>query len=882
VKRLLRALLAAALVLALPWPALAQAVREVRLLVTVLDPSNAVVPGAMVTVTGLDEATKKTSPPVATTNADGVSTVPALAAGRYTVRAEFAGFDAGELKDVRLRPGDNRQIIVLPLQKVEQQVDVQQDRQAQAADRQGSAFGTTLTREQMDALSDDPDQMQQQLQDMAGPGAVIRIDSFEGGSLPPKAQIKAIHITRDQFAAENHGSEGTFIDIITQPGVGPVRTFVNYFAHASGMAARNPLAPIKGTDQAQNYGFFTSGGLIKNRASFALGVRGNRAAETPVLDAALPGGISAQTLGVNAPRDNRFINGNFDYAVTRDQTLRLAYNGNDIVNHNAGVGGYNLPDRAFTSENHVHSFRAQEAGPVGRRMFTNTRINFGWTDTAQRSAIEAPTIRVLDAFTSGGAQVAGGRHSKDLNVASDFDYVRGIHSLRAGVLVDANWFHSDDTSNYLGTYTFESLDAYNAGQPASFTRRIGDPRITYDNIQAGIYIQDDIRVRKSLTLTPGVRYEAQTHLHDGGNVGPRLGITWAPFKNGKTTLRASWGEFYDWLPPTTYEQTLRVDGFRQQELNIVDPGYPEVSGTGIVPPVNRYLLDPALRNPRSSRVSGGLDYAFTPRLRASATYRYIRGSDQFRGLNLNQPIDGVRPQPAFGNVVDVVSDAANRQHIVQFFAQTPPPPPFSNSQTPLWDWKRWGFFSGYTFTKNENNSDGPFSTPATGSLAADWGPAGGVNRHRAQAGFTSAALRNFFWQLDGSYMTGAPYTLQTGFDDNGDLIFNDRPAGVGRNTLWMPAQFALNLGAGYSWTFGPKIIIPAGPMIYGTPAGVSVTTIAPPPQGRFRINLNVFITNITNHKNFAGYTGVMTSPLFERPTTAINPRRVNIGLGLNF
>jgi hypothetical protein len=71
-------------------------------------------------------------------------------------------------------------------------------------------------------------------------------------------------------------------------------------------------------------------------------------------------------------------------------------------------------------------------------------------------------------------------------------------------------------------------------------------------------------------------------------------------------------------------------------------------------------------------------------------------------------------------------------------------------------------------------------------------------------------------------------------------------------------------------------------MIYGTPAGVSVTTIAPPPQGRFRINLNVFITNMTNHKNFAGYTGVMTSPLFERPTTAINPRRVNIGLGLNF
>ena len=43
-----------------------------------------------------------------------------------------------------------------------------------------------------------------------------------------------------------------------------------------------------------------------------------------------------------------------------------------------------------------------------------------------------------------------------------------------------------------------------------------------------------------------------------------MGATWAPFKDGKTTLRASWGIFYDWLPTNTYEQTIRIDGFRQQ------------------------------------------------------------------------------------------------------------------------------------------------------------------------------------------------------------------------------------------------------------------------------------------------------------------------------
>jgi len=43
-------------------------------------------------------------------------------------------------------------------------------------------------------------------------------------------------------------------------------------------------------------------------------------------------------------------------------------------------------------------------------------------------------------------------------------------------------------------------------------------------------------------------------------VAPRVGITWAPFASGRTTIRSSWGLFYDWLPLNTYEQTLRVDG----------------------------------------------------------------------------------------------------------------------------------------------------------------------------------------------------------------------------------------------------------------------------------------------------------------------------------
>ena len=126
-------------------------------------------------------------------------------------------------------------------------------------------------------------------------------------------------------------------------------------------------------------------------------------------------------------------------------------------------------------------------------------------------------------------------------------------------------------SNYLGTYTFDSLAAYQAGQPTSYTRRIGDPNVDLYHVTSAVYVQDDIRVRKNLTLSPGLRYEVQTHVRDYNNLGPRFGMTWAPFKSGKTTFRGSAGIFYDWLNQNTLEQVIRVDGSHQQEVNLVNP-----------------------------------------------------------------------------------------------------------------------------------------------------------------------------------------------------------------------------------------------------------------------------------------------------------------------
>jgi hypothetical protein len=862
-------------------PAWAQPAGSGTLRVTVVDPSNAVVPGATVTVTGAEDATRDdTIAPVRTTEG-GIATIPNLKPGRYVVQAQFPGFETRVLTDVRIRPGENKQVAVLQIPKLEQSVTVGQNRQEVASDPRGPSFGTTLTREQIELLSDDPITLRQQLQDMAGPGAVIRVDGFDGSPLPAKAQIRSIRISRDQFAAEFHSAGGVSIEIITQPGLGPIRYNSNFSSRSGGLSARSPFVATKGPEGTSRYGLGLGGGLIKNKSSFNINIFGTDGYDTPNLNVARPTGTVSEPLPLKSQRGNLFVNGQMDYALTLDQTLRVGYNLNRFTNDNIGIGGYDEVDRAFSNENTQHNVRVQHYGPVGRRAFSRSRVQLFLTDTSSRSAIAAPTVRVNDAFTSGGAQVSGGDHGRRVNLGTDLDYVRGRQSVRAGLAADAAWVHSDATANYLGTYTFDNLDAYLAGRPSNYTRRIGDPRLSYRTFQGALYAQDDIRPRKNLTLSAGVRYEIQTHVGDSSNFGPRFGVTWAPFKSGQTTLRGSAGMFYDWLPNGTYEQALRVDGLRQQELNILNPAFPDPGTDGVIPPINRYLLDDAYHMPRIQRVSTGIDQGLLKTIRVSATYSYQRAARLARGLNLNAPVDGVRPNPAFRNIVEVVSDAASWQHQLQVDANINPGALLPAFKGPRISWKRTTVFLNYAMTTIENNTDGPFGVLATGDLSRERGPAADDVRQRINMAFNNQIVRNLIVSVNVNAQSPSAYTLLTGRDDNGDGVFNDRPAGIDRNTLRASGQFNLNLLLGYQFAFGRTAPLPPGIGVFG---GGNAATVRTFDQGTARYRLGLFLQafNLTNHANYLGYSGTLLSPFFRQPTAVRDMRKIDVGFNLTF
>jgi hypothetical protein len=180
------------------------------------------------------------------------------------------------------------------------------------------------------------------------------------------------------------------------------------------------------------------------------------------------------------------------------------------------------------------------------------------------------------------------------------------------------------------------------------------------------------------------------------------------------------------------------------------------------------------------------------------------------------------------------------------------------------NWRRMNLQAGYTLTRADNNSDGWFSVPPTGSVEDDWGPGPADSPYRINIVATATQLRNLTSVLTWVANAGQVYTETTGGDDNGDGIVNDRRPGVGLRSLRGDRQFTMNARLTYAFILGGAA---------GGGPGV-------PP--RRRLNLFTNVTNLTNRANFSGYSGVITSGFYQRPTFVQNPRRVEVGMNMTF
>jgi hypothetical protein len=206
------------------------------------------------------------------------------------------------------------------------------------------------------------------------------------------------------------------------------------------------------------------------------------------------------------------------------------------------------------------------------------------------------------------------------------------------------------------------------------------------------------------------------------------------------------------------------------------------------------------------------------------------------------------------------------------------------STGPRFSWRRGLSISGfYTYGRNYDNTDGAFSIPPSLNPYDEWGPANFDRRHNGFVAMTTSALRNFSGRLSFNGTSAPPLTIRTGLDDNGDLIFNDRPIGVARNSARTRATWNSSANFGYSFTLGKKQVTSGGGVqIMGSPAGLTVNPTAAQTMPRYRLNVSVNIQNLLNQAVYSGFSGVMTSPFFLQPTRADGVRRVTFNTNVSF
>jgi hypothetical protein len=851
-------------------PCLAQT--QASLEVIVKDPTGALISKAQV------QLLKNGKPQsLSSTSQRGEARFNKLAAGRYQVHIQAAGFKALDLTDIDLTTGPHRREVTLEIDVIKVDVDVEEEARVRNTNPNGPAFSNVLTADQIAQLPDDPDEFENAINQLAGPGAQIRVNGFRGGKLPPKSQIREIRFRMNPYAPENHDAGFGLVDITTKPGVNSWHGSFNFGFRDESLNGRQVFAPFRGPEQQRRFGLSMDGPIWKNRTSLFLNADGSLFFDARPIFATLPSG----TLSDLAYRPSRRLNldARLEHALTKTHTSRFQFQRNASALDNLGVGDFDLPSRGYSQDQTEYIARLGDSGVFGKKFFNEMRLQARWLETEARSVNLGQTILVPGSFSEGSAQRSGGRRQLEFELADNVDYALDKHGIRFGGQLETGGYRSNDRTNAFGTFQFADLAAYEDGRPTQYTQRIGDPTVKYRQYQFGWYVQDDFRVRKNLTLSYGARHEFQNHVPGKFNIAPRLGFVWSPKKNGSITIRGGAGIFYDWFAAQTYEQTLRVDGQRQRDLVIVNPGFPNPFSGGMqtVLPPSRIQMDPDLQIPYIMQSSIGLETNPFKKFRLTTNYQYQRGVHLLHGQNLNAPIPGFgRPDPAAGNITNIESSAYQSSHRLMVGIG-----PAKFVQGLFWN-------INYLLMKNTNEADSPSSLPSDNfNLRADRGPAASDFRHLI-SGFISKRLPMGLSISTIFQATSAlPYNVTTGFDNNGDTVINDRPAGVERNSARGAGRW--EIGSRLSWgrDFGPEQQQTAGgPQIrmvrIGGGDGAAPPSLPNAATKKYRLEFYAQAFNLLNHANLGAFSGVETSPFFGHATSAQPPRRIELGLRFNF
>ncbi len=817
-----RHLLVSCLALTLPAALMAQNTGSLRGQVT--DQSGAAVPNASVTLTGPDNSVK-----VGQTDQTGNYTVNGLAPGQYTVRVMAPGFTLFEKQGMELDTGRATTLDVPLAIAVEKQEVTVADTQQIAVDPDKNAGALVLKGEDIDALPDDPDDLQADLLALAGPaagpnGGQIFVDGFSNGQLPPKDSIREIRINSNPFSAEFDQSGYGRVEIFTKAGTDKTHGMVQMNYGDSIWNARNPFSTNKPYYNTQNLNANLSGSLFKKVSLFLdFERRANKNAD--LINAQLmtpenPTPTLFQT-SIIAPNTLYRLSPRVSWAVTPNFTLDGRYNYNSISSSNNGVGGTNLLSTASTNQTTNQNVALTGTWIVNPAAINESRFNWQHAYNNQTGVNPVVNISVADGFTTGSNFPLQYLHQNNLEYQNYTSITHKTHFLKFGARLREGLEGSYSTNNFPGQFTWSSAAAYTnflegvlAGQnlptlfnegygPFQYTQAGGLALQNVNQFDAGLFIQDDWKILPNLTLSPGLRYEIQNNIGDKADFAPRIGVAWGigpgqgRNKTPNTVFRFGYGWFYTRFPIGNVLNAERFNGTNQISYNLnaqqlqANPFLPadaleqmgfssSISDAIGIPTPNlsqyasaastTYHIDPSLMAPRQMQTAIGVDRSLPRNMTLSVNFIDTRGVHEFQTVDINTPLNYSVLNPSAA--VYPLGSAAGVYNLYESGGIFKQNQLIFNMRVPFSKFSLQGYYVYGHASADAAVPSNPFN------FAQDYGRAPYDIRHRVQIEGTVYLPWKVRLNPNISFQTAPPFNIVQGIDEYGDTLTNSRPAFV--------------------------------------------------------------------------------------------------------
>jgi hypothetical protein len=748
----------------------------------VQDPSGAVIPGASIALTTQNSQTQQTK-----SGADGRYAFHALAPGSYAITATAKGFAPLTISNVVLAAGQTQELnLPLAIAVEEQEVLVQGQNQGVSINPDQNSSAMVIKGGDLDALSDDPTELQNELQALAGPaagpnGGQIYIDGFEGGQLPPKSSILEIRVNQNPFSAEYDRIGYGRIEIITKPGTDKLKGSIQSFGNSSDFNTGNPLISQQPSYYLYSYSGNVSGPITKTASFFFNAFFINRQ-NSNIVDALDPAALSQ---GVNqsiaeafpAPMTYLSLNPRVDFQLTKNNFISIRDSFSRYSSQGNGVGALSLPDQATSNLNHTNEFQIGDTWVINPRLLMEPRFLWRRIRIDSEPSSFAPTVTVQGAFTSGGSSSGITQDHQDIFMLQDYGTATfGPHTLRFGGRVrsyrDANY----STAGKNGSYYYASAAAYQAGTPAQYSATvIANPLARVLLFDGSLFLQDDWRVKPALLLGLGLRYEGQNFINDHADLGPRIAFAWTPGhpsnKQAKTVIRAGYGWFFNrFILPTAFNSgtpyiiTAIHDNLINQQSSTT-----KYSGTTSVATVPTYhAVDPHFHASLDMQAGVGVDRQITKKITGNVTYLYTQGVHQYMSNNVTAPVFDEATYTVVGNLPPTYdyqfqSEGFYRQNQL-----------IVSSSLQL---KHFTLSGNYTFNIARSDTQGVNSFPSVSQDPGfDYGRASFGIRNRVFFLESYTAPHGIVFASLLAAQSGTPYNLTIGEDLTGNNQFNARPA----------------------------------------------------------------------------------------------------------